>query len=135
MTFPRVLMLTAILVSPVAKAADLPAAIPSRFTPVISSIPVQEVGLPETIRTDGREFLVVPGHAEGTFWVLDAETGERRKVRLTTPEGVAQVSLRCVERMGKERLVASAAWEEREAALSRTASAMAGAAATTRASS
>lgn len=118
MRIPRALMLTAILVSPAAKAADPSAANPSRFTPVISSIPVQEVGLPETIRTDGREFLIVPWRAEGAFWVLDAETGERRKVNVSVPEGVSQVSIRCVERMGKGRLVASAAWEEREAAIS-----------------
>ncbi len=118
MTFPRVLTLTAILALPVAKAADPPASIPSRFTPVISSIPVQEVGLPETIRTDGREFLVVPWRAEGSFWVLDAETGERRKVKVTVPEALSRVSIRCVERMGKGRFVASASWAEREAARS-----------------
>lgn len=57
---PQVLAPILLLVSPLATAADPPALLPSRFTPVISSIPVREVGLPETIRTDGRDFLVVP---------------------------------------------------------------------------
>lgn len=93
-------------------AAEQPPTSPSRFAPVISSIPVQEVGLPETIRTDGREFLVVPWRAESTFWVLDAETGERRKVNVEVPEAVSRVSIRCVERVEKGRLVASASWVE-----------------------
>lgn len=95
-----------------------PPTIPSRFTPVISSIPVREVGLPETIRTDGLEFLIVPWRAEGAFWVLDAGTGERRKVNVTTPDGVSQVSLRCVERVDKRRFVASASWVEEKASRS-----------------
>lgn len=91
-----------------APAAEPPPAIPSRFSPVISSIPVQDVGLPESIRTDGREFLVVPWRAEATFWVLDAERGERRKVNVTSPEELSHVTVRCVERVEKGRLVASA---------------------------
>lgn len=111
----RPTLLSLVFAASSAPAAEPPPAIPSRFTPVISSIPVQEVGLPETIRTDGREFLVVPWRAEATFWVLDAETGERRKVNVTAPEQLSRVSIRCVERVEKGRLVASASWIEEEA--------------------
>lgn len=109
---PAVVMLPLLLSAASVLAAEGPQTSPSRFTPVISSIPVQEVGLPETIRTDGREFLVVPWRAEGSFWVLDAETGERRKVTVVAPEELSHVTIRCVERIEKGRLVASATWVE-----------------------
>lgn len=112
MPSPRLILLSLLLAASNAPAAEPPPPSPSRFTPVISSIPVQEVGLPETIRTDGREFLVVPWRAEATFWVLDAETGERRKVNVATPGELSHVTVSCVERVDKERLVASASWVE-----------------------
>ena len=107
-------LLPLLLVASRAPAAEAAQTAPSRFVSVISSIPVQEVGLPETIRTDGREFLVVPWRAEGSFWVLDAETGERRKVTVTIPEGLSNVTIRCVERIEKGRLVASASWVQED---------------------
>lgn len=82
------------------------------MVPVISPVSVKDVGIPDTVRTDGREFLVVPWRAEGAFWILDAETGERRKVNVTVPESISRLSLRCVERIEKGRLVASASWVE-----------------------
>lgn len=100
------------MIASVAGASDDQVANPSWFTPVISSIPVQDVGLPESIRTDGREFLVVPWRAERTFWILDSETGERRKVNVAPPEELSHVSIRCVDRLDKGRLVVSASWAE-----------------------
>lgn len=105
-------ILPLLLMASSAPAAEPPPTSPSRFTPVISSIPTQEVGFPETIRTDGREFLIVLWHAEGSFWVLDAETGARRKVNVTTPEAISHLNIRCVDRIEKGRLVASASWVE-----------------------
>lgn len=104
--------LPVILIAGAATASDNQVASPSWFTPLISAVPVQEVGLPETIRTDGREFLVVPWRAESSFWILDAETGDRRKVTAAAPEDLSHVSIRSVDRLGKGRLVASASWVE-----------------------
>lgn len=108
----RCLAISLFVSAPRALPAEPAASVPSRLAPVISSIPVSEVGLPETIRTDGREFLVVPWRAEDTFWIFDAESGERRRVKVSAPEGLSHLTIRCVERVEKRRLVASASWVE-----------------------
>lgn len=82
------------------------------LTSILNAIPVSEVGIPEEIRTDGREFLVVPWRAQQSFWILDAEQGNRRRVTVHPPEVLSSLTVRSVDRIGKGRLVASASWVE-----------------------
>ena len=109
---PRALGLLAALGGALLAMAEPPAPKPSPFTPIVSSIPTAEVGVPEEIRTDGKEFFVVPVRARGAFWIIDAESGERRKVIVQPPPAITELAVRCVDRLDKKRLVASASWIE-----------------------
>ena len=99
------------VLAPVASAQS-PEPSASPFAPIVSGIPTAEVGVPEDIRTDGREFFVVPVRARGVFWIIDSELTERRKVTVQPPPGIAELSIRSVDRLGSKRLVASASWGE-----------------------
>ncbi len=108
----RALGLVAALGGALLAMAEPPAAKTSPFTPIVSNIPTAEVGIPEEIRTDGREFFVVPVRARGAFWIIDGESGERRKVIVQPPAAIRELSIRSVDRLDEKRLVASASWIE-----------------------
>lgn len=99
------------VVAPVATAQS-PEPGASPFAPIVSGIPTAEVGVPEDIRTDGREFFVVAVRAGGVFWIIDAESAERRKVTVQPPPAITELSVRSVDRLANKRLVASASWVE-----------------------
>lgn len=108
----RSLVLALLVLSGPVRGDDSTTVDPRYFVPVIPSVPISEVGIPEGIRTDGREFIVVPWRAERAFWLFDSDSQERRKVTVSLPEELSNVSIRCVDRAGKGRLVASASWVE-----------------------
>jgi hypothetical protein len=112
LSVPRALGFLTALLGALLATAEPPAPKSSPFTTIVSSIPTEEVGIPEDVRTDGKEFLVVPVRARRAFWIIDAESGERRKVTVQPPAAITELSVRCVDRLDKKRLVASASWIE-----------------------
>lgn len=82
----------------------------------VLSVPTSEVPLPGALRTDGKELFAVPADPLSSFWIFDLASGERRRVVVQPPDGVQDLRILAVDRIGKNELVASGRWVDGEAA-------------------
>lgn len=118
MRFPVLLLaVLSALGSLPATGADAPATPrDSGFVTRLFSVPTTDVPRPGALRTDGKELFAVPADPGGSFWIFDLASGERRRVVVQPPEGVRELRVLSVDRLGRNELVASGRWADGEAA-------------------
>lgn len=85
---------------------------PSVVVDVAGPFPMSEIPLPEEMRTDGREVIVIPSRSARLVWLVDLASASRRAVHIAQPEGIDELRIASVDRVGPNRLVASARWSD-----------------------